>query len=157
MIKLSKFCSIANDAEWHKWLYGFDRQLYNWFVGRMRVSRGCNDNRSIMEELVKVVATSGRSDALEDFLRVKFPNSLETLPPPFDPITVNILTYPHRHIVRGGNLQNVVMVFVADKFKYEYVIVNGVAYIEYINNDESDMVIPHKNWVIAAWRMKHVR
>jgi hypothetical protein len=110
-----------------------------------------------MEDILERVDKSGGSDKLERFLGRKFPHVLRT-PPPSKPVDLDryfqtgLLTYPRRRVFRGapGELRATLDKFVRDKIKYDHLLVDGAAYVEYLEKSDAPLVnkIPAKNWIL---------
>lgn len=122
-----------------------------------------------MVELLKdIESIDGGAEKLGVFLTKHYPHMLidekvvkqtaEFKPvgvvfPDFNP---NLITYPHRKIVGGPNALAEAERFVVDKLKSDYVIHDGIVYIEYLEHSDGGLAekIPHKNWLIKVWRSK---
>lgn len=166
-IKIDKFCGLSTSPSWQAWLFHHSSELYRRFIGQIQQSRGCNQNRDIMIELLREVEKEGGTDKLFEFLQAHYPHMLvneDTLPvkvktaddPIFPYFNPALLTYPRRRIIEGADLKKKVQEFLLDKGTCDYVIVGGRAYIEYLDRKDAAIVdkIPAKSWKIAAWRLK---
>jgi len=166
-VKVEQFCSLATSPSWQAWLYHFNAELYRRFIKRLQESRGCNQNRDLMTEILREIDTSGGSDALGTFLSKHYPHMIEGLEriqpiqssgSVFEYYNPNILTYPRRIIFTGDlrSLRHTINEFVLDKIKHDSIIVGNTAYIEYLTSDDSAIVdkIPDQNWQIPAYRLR---
>lgn len=164
-IKVEKFCSLATSPEWQAWLFHFDTDLYRTFIGKLNQSRGCGQNRTIMQETLTDIVKIDNGVKLLSFLSDKFKHVLNKqiieqtikVPPVFENFNPTILTFPHRTIISGNDITNQVKQFLSDKDIYDYVIVNGQAYIEYLYRHEAHLkaMIPIKNWLVTKWRAQY--
>lgn len=136
-------------------------------MGQIQQSRGCNQNRDIMIELLREIEKEGGTDKLFGFLQAHYPHMLvgEDAPPPRvkmvdDPIfpyfNPALLTYPRRRIIEGENLKQRVQEFLLDKGTCDYAIVGDRAYVEYLDRKDAAIIdkIPLRNWLIAQWRSR---
>lgn len=158
-LKIQQFCSLSTSSAFQAWLYKYDHNLYSDFISKLHKSGGCSDNSVIMKNLLDKIVDNGGSDAIYNFLSVQFPfvinktveNSTHSI---FKDYIPDVLTYPHRIILSGENLESKVKYIVDGKLKYDYIIIDDVAYIEYLDITESSLVdkIPHKNWLVTAYK-----
>ncbi len=171
-IKVDKFCSLSTSPSWQAWLFHFDVAIYRRFMRQLQESRGCNQNRDIMVELLKEVEKVPEGvEKLFGFLEKHYPHMIvreasaqrpepkkQTQPvgPVFQQFNPNILTYPRRQILDGDDLKQRVQEFMLDKIKGDFVIVDGKAYVEFLERVDVPLAekIPAKNWQIAAWRLR---
>lgn len=170
-VKVDKFCGLSTSPSWQAWLIHTDISLYRKFRLRLQESRGCNQNRDIMVELLKELEQiPGATEKLFEFLKKHYPYMIvdESVAPSASPIPVtdagpifphfnaSILTYPRRQVFEGPNLQKRLQEFLLDKIKSDSVIVDGKAYVEYLERGDAALVdkVPQKNWQIAAWRLR---
>jgi hypothetical protein len=179
-VKVDKFCSLSTSPSWQAWLFHLDAAVYRKFMRRLQESRGCNQNKDLMVELLKEFERMpGAVDKLFEFLSKHYPHMIvkeqQSQPPKIvdkaEPVAVpklgqggtifpyynpQILTYPRRQVFEGGDLDRRVREFLLDKLKSDFVIVDGKAYVEYLDRSDAQLVnkIPQKNWQIAAWRLK---
>jgi hypothetical protein len=176
-VKVDKFCSLSTSPSWQAWLFHLNGKLYHSFMKQLQESRGCNQNRDIMIELLKEIEKiEFGTDKLFDFLQKHYPHMIvkddgtpvkpavktkserqprkaDDIFPYFNPA---IVTYPRRQVFDGDNLERRTKEFLVDKLKSDYVIVDGKSYIEYLERRDitlSDQ-IPARNWMIAAWRLR---
>lgn len=167
-IRADRFCSLSTSPSWQAWLFHFDVTIYRRFIRRLQESRGCNQNREIMVELLKEIeAVDGGLDKLMEFLGKHYPHMIvgdakpATVAPAnnvFPDFNPDILTYPHRRVFENQNrreLEKEVKGFLVGKAKSDFVISDGRAYVEYLEQSEADLPVPLKSWLIAAWRSKH--
>lgn len=168
-VKISQFCSLSSSPSWQAWLYNFSQDLYRLFMTKMQSSRGCNHNREIMQEILNVIdGTPAGADKLVEFLSKHYPHSLIVVKRQATPGSNNevfvlrnsrVVTYPRRVIIEGNDLGRRVKSFVIDKLKHDSVIIGSKAYIEYLTQDDAQIVsqVPLKNWLIAAWRSRQMK
>jgi hypothetical protein len=168
-IKIDRFCALATSPSWQAWLYHHDKDIYRDFYQRLQQSRGCNQNRDLMSDILRQVEKKGGGEALLTFLKRQYPHMLiddtpvptvaETQPTTkvFDHYNPAILTYPRRFILTGPELSRQVQSFIIDKLKSDYVIVDGVAYIEYLTKADAHVKdsIPIDNWAVSKWKLSH--
>lgn len=169
-VKVDKFCGLSTSPSWQAWLFHLDGSLYRRFMKRLQESRGCNQNRDIMVELLKEMETiPGAVDKLFDFLGKHYPTMIlkdqqgssepprpTKQPPVFPYYNPSIVTYPRRLVLEGDDLKRQVQEFLLDKIKSDYVIVDGKAYVEYLERGDAAIAdrVPAKNWLIAIWRLR---
>lgn len=166
-LRLNQFCSLATSPSFQSWLYSIDKEIYRIYQRHMKISRGCADNKEVMEETLQLLHEANKYIELISFLRSNFPNVIEgevTRPqikegevfPRFNP---NVLTYPRRKIISGKNphLKRKVNSFLVDKVKSDYIIIGDTAYIEYLNKEDrhlADKIAP-TGWLISQYRLKN--
>jgi hypothetical protein len=174
-IKVEKFCALSTSPSWQAWLYHFDENLYKDFHRKIQNARGCNHNREIMSDLLKMIdEIPGAAEKLIDFLKQHYPTVLinddgskHRVTPAvavpkdaeiFEHYNPDILTYPRRLILTGEpeGLKKRTQEFLLDKLKSDFVFLGDRAYIEYIPREDAHIKdqIPTKNWRIAAWRLR---
>lgn len=138
---------------------------------KLKHSKGCNQNRDLMVGLLtEIQAIPEGYEQLLVFLRKSYPSMIvaevgqtQAAPaavpsgPVFPYFNPGILTYPRRQVFEGGNLAKTVREFCLDKIKSDFVIVDGKAYVEYLERGDSAVAgaVPLKNWQIAAWRVRN--
>lgn len=173
-LRVDKFCSLATSPSWQAWLYRFDASLYREFIVKLQSAKGCSGNKEIMLELLKrIEAMDGGADKLEAFISKNYAHMMITddatpRPVPVQSQTVqqvfqyynpNLLTYPRRIVFEGDerSLAKTINEFVLDKIKYDSLILNGKAYVEYLTQADRLIInsIPVTNWQIAAYRLKN--
>ena len=157
-IRVDKFCSLATSRDWQTWLFKYNEELYREFIARLRLTRGCGDNRELMIQTLDMVHQAGGTTVLLDFLRANYPyiivgDNQQKPATEWDRLFHSgILTYPKRKILFGtaDQLPLLVEQFVSDKIKYESLIVSDRAYVEYLDSGEEHLFaqIPTKNWLI---------
>lgn len=161
----NKFCSLSTSPAWQAWLYNFNVELYYKFTKRMQTSRGCDQNRGIMMDILIDIDNAGGGDLLIAFLKKNYPTTLlyesDIIKPKeadavFSYYNPNILTYPRRLIITNGNLNQKVTEFLSGKPKSDFEIIGDKAYVEYLLPTDSEIVnnIPEQNWMIKQWRLK---
>lgn len=177
-VKVDKFCSLSTSPSWQAWLFHLDAAIYRKFMRRLQESRGCNQNKDLMVELLKEFEQiPGAVEKLFEFLSKHYPHMIlkedqptkapaksQPAPAPkpnlggavFPYFNPQILTYPRRQIFEGDDLERRAKEFLLDKLKSDFVIVDGKAYVEYLERADAQLEskIPQKNWQIAAWRLK---
>jgi hypothetical protein len=164
-INSGKFCSLATSPSWQAWLCGFDRNLYNTFIRKLHVSKGCNQNQNIMLETLKEIEVANGAESLHQFIEQNYPQMIikdevkipvSTKGEVIFEYNPNVLTYPHRIIMSGDGLKRKAQSFLLDKIKGDYVIVGDKVYIEYLKKEDAYLAnkIPVSSWLIAAWRLK---
>ncbi len=176
-VKVDKFCSLSTSPSWQAWLFHLDAAIYRKFMRKLQESRGCNQNKDLMVELLKEFEqVPGAVDKLFDFLQKHYPYMIvkdqADAKPKAAPVSIKsaskvggeifpyynpqIMTFPRRQIFEGDDLERRVKEFLLDKIKSDFVIVDGKAYIEYLERADSrlEKKIPQKNWLIALWRLK---
>lgn len=165
-IKVNKFCSLSTSPSWQAWLFHFSAELYRKFMGQIQQSRGCNQNRDIMIELLKEIDRIGGTDKLLVFLHAHYPHMLVDSESPSAKIGIDdqifpyfnpaLMTYPRRRIIEGADLKQRVQEFLLDKLQSDYVIVGDRAYIEYLDRKDAEIakMVPIKSWKISVWRLK---
>lgn len=162
-VRVENFCALATSPAWQSWLFHNHVELYRSFVKRLHVSQGCTENRRIMVDALKVLNAAGKSDDLVLFLKQHQPGALveSVVVPPsgdkygvFPDFVAGLLTYPHRHIISGPNLAVAVEKFLADKGESDSLVLEDVAYVEYLNVAEAHLIplIPATSWRIRAYR-----
>jgi hypothetical protein len=171
-VKVGQFCSLATSPSWQTWLYHNHTELYRKFVRQLQESKGCNQNRSIMAEVLQEIDKVD-SDGLIDFLQKHYPHVLDGQPVPsqqredaealehdgvFSHYNPSILTYPRRQIFVGppGILRRKAKTFLADKLKSDFIVIGERLYIEYLDQGDSEIAdqIPMKNWMISQYRLR---
>lgn len=116
-----------------------------------------------MLDVLHKIEEAGGSDDLVLFLRKHQPSALvenqhkELLSNKVFPEYVpGLLTYPHRQVFNGSrmSLESKVKSFVKDKLVHEYLIIDDVAYVEFLLPSEKSLIdkIPESNWHIRTYR-----
>lgn len=171
-IKVDQFCTLATSPSWQAWLYHHHVNLYRKFIRQIQGSRGCNQNRELMTEVLQEIDKAG-GDALAEFLQKHYPHMISGQQPlrhqredskaldndgVFQHYNPNILTYPRRQIFVGPKsmLKGKVQEFLLDKIRGDHIIIGERAYIEYLEKSDKAIAdqIPIKNWLIAAYRQR---
>ena len=164
---LSQLCNLSISQSWHNWLYDFDKNIYTHFIQMMRDAKNCSDNKKVMLKIVNEIRRSEDAAIFYEYLHLNHPlaitghrydNAVNQVFKDYDP---NIKTYPKRIIMSNDNekiLLNRVRSFTRNKICCDYIIIDDKAYIEYLDNDELEVIdsIPNKNWLIAAYRKNNV-
>lgn len=161
-IKVEQFCSLATSPVWQAWLFEYNKEIYSDFMQRLSKSRNCTENRNIMKEILDVIANKGGTTLLLSFLSQKFPHILHDSDPKRDKHGVfpeyvpGLLTYPRRLIFKGSQsaLKETIDKFVANKPHHDSIVIDDVAYVEYLEPNEAGMLadIPEESWLIRAYR-----
>ncbi len=170
-VKINKFCALATSPSWQAWLFHFNQGLYQKFFNKLQVSRGCNQNRDLMIELLKEIElVPGGTESILTFLQKHYPSVLNngiaqpsvvrTSPATnkvFEYYNPNLLTYPRRLVIEHGEVERLAIEFIRDKIRSDFVIVDGKAYIEYLLASDEPIKdkIPTDNWVIRRWRSRN--
>ena len=160
---------------WQSWLYNYDIWIYKTFLVKLHESTGCNANRELMADTLRLIDKRGGGDVLSEFLQVHHPDVIQNLVTAeqarddaetinnhgvFEVYSPDIVTYPRRMIFVGAKADLIkrVQEFLADKFKHDHIIIDDRAYIEYLTVLDSSISnqIPEKNWLIAAYRKNRV-
>jgi hypothetical protein len=161
-IRTDRFCALATATDWQTWLFKYNEELYKEFITRLRLTRGCGDNRVLMEEFLDRIRQEGRILELVEFLQINYPHSLVDSSQPsirdgneLDKLfSRKILTYPKRKILVGPSekLPQLIMDFVSDKITYKSLVSGDRAYIEYLDKGEEHLLnqIPAKNWLLKG-------
>jgi hypothetical protein len=149
--------------------------MYRNFIAKLHASTGCNANRELMADTLRLVDRSGGGDDLSDFLRAHHPDVIqENITPQqvqedgdalnahgvFEVYSPDIITYPRRVIFVGPKVDLIkkVQEFVADKLQHDHIIIDDRAYVEYLLRADSKIAkqIPDKNWQIATYRKNRI-
>ena len=166
-LRLNQFCNLATSPTFQSWLYNLDKDIYRIYQQNMRTSRGCADNREVMEETLQLITEANKQLELRSFLMSNFPNVIEgeVSRPKINPGEVfprynpNILTYPRRKIITGQNpyLKRKVKSFLIDKIKSDYIIIGDKEYIEYLTKQDKHLIdkIAPTGWLISQYRLKN--
>ena len=170
-LRLDQFCYLATSPAWLAWLHDLSSDLYSDFADHLRHKASCRANADKMLEMLRrITAVAGQEDKLEAFLRQTFPHVLiddrpqPTAPasprpaqpvfPHYDP---NLITIPRRRVLSGAGaaLEQAVATFLADKVEGDFVIVNNLAYIEYLPRELDHLVgrVPEANWLVRRYRL----
>jgi hypothetical protein len=156
-LNTSQFCGLSTTAAWHSWLYNHDRNIYDKFIAAFRQSTGCKYNSELMLTTLDDIQQSGKIADLYDWLQLNYPYMIigtrafkNNIFPEYNP---SILTYPRRIIFNTDAAQSIKQ-FVLDKIKYDYIIVENVGYVEYLNKQDEPIanMIPASNWLISNYR-----
>lgn len=175
MIRVESFCALSGNSQWQNWLYKYDITLYNELIAHLRVSRGCGHNREKMIDLMgKIEARPGGRDVIVEFLRANFPSMLDYAGAPVSkpaPSAVpgvqlpqvpfewngNSLTFPKRAVLDNPDpaaLRAEVDRLVSDKLRYDFVILQDKAYVEYVPANHAKILdqIPVSNWKVSLFK-----
>lgn len=161
-IKVEQFCSLATSPSWQAWLYRFDSVLYKSFITRLQSSKGCNQNREIMKSTLSELNKLNANDSLEIFLRKHYPHMIEERKKSnlvFKNYNPTLLTFPRRMIISGDDIERKVLDFVSDKIKYDFIVVDGIAYVEYLTTDDKNIVgrLPASSWQVRRYKSENGR
>lgn len=156
-VNTNKFCNLSTSHEWQSWLYNYNLDVYNDFMLKLYESRGCNQNRNLMKEVLLKIDGLGGLIKMCDFLLRKFPHFLNYDDEIFPDYNEKLLTFPHRKILVDGNIDLICADFISDKRFCDYVIISNVAYVEYLSDNDtiSHDDVPSSNWLIKAWRVRN--
>jgi len=164
-VKTALFCSLSTSVDFQTWLYNFDDSLYKSFMTDLREAKGCEQNKNIMMQILnKIEALQGGSQ-LESFLLDKYPHIVDApgeviandKHQVFDDYVPGVLTYPRREIIKNhGDLDRQIQRFLASKIAGDYIIVDGVAYVEYLLPGEEELLsqIPTTKWKVKEYRAR---
>jgi hypothetical protein len=118
-----------------------------------------------MVSLLDKIYDRGGQTLLYSFLSQKFPYIVQSADPKQDQHGVfpgyvpGLLSYPKRIVFKGAphTLESVITKFTADKTHFDSLILDNVAYVEYLDQGDIDLFeqIPEDNWLIRAYRAKH--
>lgn len=161
-INKSLFCSLATSPRWQSWLYNYNQEIYRQFITKLQSSAGCAENTRIMQQLLDQIINRGGYSLLMGFLSRQFPHVIDKAAKPiqkrtmvFEDYVAGLLTYPHRKIIESDNVEADVLQFIRDKGKSDYVIVDGVGFVEYLEKSEVDLPVPPENWQIHKYKHAH--
>jgi len=122
----------------------------------LRESHGCGSNQKLMMEVLDAIEDFGGSDELAKFLQQHYPQviKVESTSDVLDRyFNSGLLTFPRRCTISApkGQLLSRIKEFISDKIKYDYLIVGRVAYIEYLTEDDRQVIdqIPKDNWILV--------
>ncbi len=154
-ILVEKFCSIATDGLWLSWLHDYDTEFYNEYISDLKITSGCSGKKDLVVKTLEKIDSRNHGYKLLEFINNNYPNMVvkdsstrsDLVFPDYKP---GILSYPRRIIISSNELDD----FVSDKLLYEYVIVDGVAYIEYLLDSDKNLVdgIPDENWLVREFK-----
>lgn len=157
MIKVEQFCALSTATNFQTWLYEYDRSMYKELISHLRTSSGCSANRQKMVELFsRVNSTKVGESSLNQFVSKYYSHLLGDNKPRSGVVFEyypGLLTYPHRFVISGRDVESRVREFVAGKGRCEFVIVDGVGYIEYLDKGE-DIVVPVDKWLVLSYKNK---
>jgi len=163
-IKINNFCSLSTSPSFQAWLYNLNSELYSRFTEEMRKSGGCARNAQIMQLVLNDIKNIGKYDELLEFLQREHPHVLDMKVSKIDKINnnvfpdynIDVLTYPHRLVLKGdlNSLNKEIDLLKRFKFKVDFVIEGGFAYIEYLDKHEKGISeeIPEENWRTVIYR-----
>lgn len=160
-LNVNKFCALATSAAWQSWLYNYNADIYKKFIRQLHESRGCSQNREIMQELLQLFRDNKWSDDLYKFISLNYPdmimrenNQKYEVDEIFGYYNPNLLTYPRRIILYGENLQQEIDDFIKDKLVSDSLILNGKGYVEYMLVKDKYIIdsVPTQNWKIRAYK-----
>lgn len=166
-LKVSQFCTLSTSPSWQSWLFSIDQSIYKSFKAKMQNSRGCTQNREIMLDTLAALQDSGHIDTFSEFILTNYPYIIEgheaKMPKYNGPVfeyNPDIITFPRRMVFTGesNEVKRKLNSFLLDKYRHDSIIVDNIAYIEYLTREDKDIEdkIPAKNWLIAAYRIKAV-
>lgn len=149
-------------------MYNNYPELFNELITHLRSSKGCASNsQKMLDILQKLDNIPNGMITLLRYLSKEFPFIIindgpipqQTVQPVTDIINENrvfefydseILTYPHKVIMTSGNLQSRINELIADKPQSDHIIINNVAYVEYLNHGETANA---NSWEIRKYRV----
>lgn len=158
------FCGLANSVVWQHWLAEYDRDLYIHFLNVLKTNKGCSDNHRLMEQTLDTIM--GRPDGEDDirvFLDSNFPYMIldrsgynrVIITELRDFFSSNIITFPHRQIMTGENLEARVRDFCSSKLRSMYLVADDVAFVEYLDHCEIEFLeeIPERSWLLSKYKI----
>lgn len=154
-LKIDKFCGLASNNTWQKWLYASHVDLYHELVNHIRKGEGCKSNADKMKAVLeKLMESDGQG--LFDFLLSEFPDVVVSDPvfPHFDP---DLVTIPRRKVFMESRerLDGARKAFMADKHgRFEWVVVGGKGYLEYLPAGYDDSKVPERSWLIPIYKRR---
>lgn len=160
-LQVAQFCSLSTSSSWHTWLHEYDNNLYQDFIGKLHKSSGCSYNRQLMEQVLSNIDSNGDIESLHNFIRVNYPFMIVedrkyTDDCPFSDFMPEILTFPRRIILEGDRpqLSKMLLSFIKDKIKYDYIIIGDKCYVEYLIEGDQEILkqMSDGDWLIANYR-----
>lgn len=158
------FCGLSNSEVWQHWLSDYDHDLFIKFLDQLKSNKGCNDNQKLMDSILNtIMARAGGEDDIRDFLDRNFPFMIldrtgynrAIIGELRDYFASHILTFPHRHILYGNDLEKRVMDFCSSKLSCLYLIADDVAFVEYLDVSDRDFAedIPARSWLLSKYKV----
>lgn len=167
IIDSQQFCALSTSAPWLNWLKHNHIEFFEDLMEHHKSGKSCAANRVKMTEILDyILKDQSNTDALIKFLQENYPYTIKS-----DAIEVNesknrhnvfdvydpaLLTFPRRMIMDNVN-KDIVDNWCADKGFCDYIILDGVAYIEYLTQSQMHLKdqIPASYWQVAVYRKKN--
>ena len=185
-IKINSFCSISRNPDWHDFLERVAPEILKELMVFIRANKSCRTAKTKMIEIYKKLYSMGLGGQFEDFVKRRFPYIVEgddpkpkaarkayvptekrIVPPQrlnkhgvFKSYNPRILTFPHKLVLTNDNSEDLLAEtkrFMRDKISTDYLILENVAYIEYLLPKYKDIAnqIPPDGWEIENFRRKN--
>jgi glycosyltransferase involved in cell wall biosynthesis len=165
-LKTSQFCNLSTSASFHAWLYNNYPIVFNDLISHLRLSKGCASNASKMLDILsQLESIENAMQNLITFLSKEFPYVIAqdaiAVPITQNVITENavfewydpdIISYPHKAIITGTNVEVMIKELIASKPVKDWIIVNNIGYVEYLNNEDMNLKIQDSNWEIKKYK-----
>jgi hypothetical protein len=175
-VKVTQFCGLSTSPQIQAWLYRYNPDLYNELIEGLKKSRGCHQNRELMEAVYQKIVDNGDLEKLIDYLRTNFPHVLEdeNAPPEQAQAAVSteqddrlallnalknvfsrrVVTFPRRTVVpvTGFEADVAADAFGKDKLAMKWLVHDNVLYIEYllkVDEPIKDSIL-ETNWLIPV-------
>lgn len=171
-LSVSRFCSLATSTGFQTWLFEYSQSLYRDLMHHIRRAKGCNANTEKMHGLLKQIEEQGGIEQLYAFLKVEYPDVFEQ---PTRQLGSNhssldrhgvfggfynpgLLPFPRRLILKGSasSLATHIEAYQNTNAVVDFLIIEDLAYIEYVSDRAIADRIPDKNWLIKKFRQKNV-
>jgi hypothetical protein len=173
-VKVTQFCGLVTSPQIQAWLYRYNPDLYNELIEGLKNSRGCNQNRDLMQGIYGKIVANNDLDKLIDYLRTNFPHVLEAddaeperpqsivvspdgsnmplLTAMKDVFSRRVVTFPRRTVVpvTGFEADVAAEAFSKDKLVMKWLVHDNVLYIEYllkVDEPFKDSIL-ESNWLI---------
>jgi len=168
-IKTSSFCGLSRSKDWQAWLGAEAPDLLADLTKTLKSGQGCRANSDKMMEIYFDLQKRNKQDALDAFLKRRFPwlikGEAPKSPPPrttppvlpktnskdwnalnkhgvFKTYRPDILSFPRKLIIidHHEKLYNRVHRFIINKLAVDYFIIDNYAYIEYFEPKDAGIV-----------------
>jgi hypothetical protein len=162
----SQFCHLSSSPVWKAWLHSFDVGIFQDLVEHLRKGATCAANTAKMLSILeRITASPSGEDALKLFLQRNFPHIINVQQPPpafIESFSTGLFTIPMRTIVRGNGSKDAAVQ--ASKYaetaraaKYDFMVIESLAYLEYVPPDMADLVdtIPPENWLTTTHKQNN--
>lgn len=164
-IKSKQFCYLSTSPSFVNWLNVNAVSEYNYLLEEQAKKASCGHNTRIMHTILSRLAKT-KSKELLIFLQEHYPYVLEDTKIKDDALInkdlsnskvfglydPTILTFPRRAIV--SDLEK----FVEGKLIYDYVELDGLFHVEYLNYTDKNLVnsIPDDNWLTKRFKKLNI-